>query len=59
MTTADEAHHDGAERCRECGDRHTDWTEAASRVVEGASHAGVVRHYECGRCGNTMEVTTV
>jgi len=49
---------EGAETCHECGERHTDWTQTASRVVDGAYHSGVVRHYECERCGNTMVVAT-
>jgi hypothetical protein len=49
---------DGAERCSECGERHTDWTQTASRVVDGGYHTGTIQHWQCERCGHTMEVAT-
>jgi len=44
------------ERCPDCGETHNDWEQIGRHGVNGPYHAGIVETYECGNCGNTIQV---
>lgn len=42
--------------CPECGESHNDWEKDGQHAVNSKHHSGTIKRYECGNCGNIVEV---
>lgn len=47
---------DWEEQCTSCGESHSDWEKVGSHTIDEEHHRGVADRWECGKCGETMEV---